>query len=80
MEKVYVDVLAEYKTNGFVKPLWVVWPDGRQFEIDKILDVRKAASHKVGGQGYRFTCRICGKETFLFLEENRWFMEGKGSH
>ncbi len=79
MKKIYVDVLAKYQTSGFVKPLWVTWPDGRQFEIDKILDVRKAASHNVGGQGYRFTCRICNKEVYLFLEENKWFMEGKES-
>lgn len=78
MEKVYVDVLAKYQASGFVKPLWIVWPDGRKFEIDRILDVRKAASD-VGGQGYRFTCRICNQEKFLFLEENKWFMEGKGS-
>jgi hypothetical protein len=39
--------------------------------------VRKASSIKVGGQGFRYTCGIQGKEAFLFLEEGRWFVEGK---
>ena len=77
MKKVYVDVMALYQTNGYVSPKEVHWPDGRIFEIDKILDVRKAASLNVGGTGIRFTCRIHGKVTYLFLEENKWFMEGK---
>jgi hypothetical protein len=77
MKKVYVTVLCEYQESGYVKPLMITWPDGRKFEIDKILDVRKAASHNVGGQGYRFTCRIWGKEKYLFLEDDKWFMEGK---
>ena len=77
MKKVYVDVMAKYQTSGYVKPLWIVWPDGREFEVDKIIDVQKAASLNVGGTGIRFTCRIQGKVTYLFLEENKWFMEGK---
>jgi hypothetical protein len=77
VKKVFVEVLCNYQESGYVKPLKIKWPDGREFEIDKILDVRKAASHNVGGQGYRYTCRICNKEKYLFLEEDKWFMEGK---
>ena len=75
--KVYVNVMCKYTAEGDVIPLRIKWPDGRVFEIEKILDIRKAASHIVGGQGYRFTCRIHGKEKYLFLEESKWFMEGK---
>ena len=28
-----------------------------------------------GGLGVRYTCRICGKEVWLFEEEGRWFLE-----
>jgi len=77
LQKVYVDVEVKYKENGYVTPRKVTWTDDREFEIDKIFDVRKAASLNVGGQGYRFTCRICGKEKYLFLEDSKWFMEGK---
>lgn len=75
--KVYVDVMCRYTAEGDVTPLWIRWSDGRIFEVGKILDVRKAASHLAGGQGYRFTFKIHGKEKYLFLEENKWFVEGK---
>ncbi|WRS28891.1 hypothetical protein U6B65_01390 [Oscillospiraceae bacterium MB08-C2-2] len=58
-------------------PLVIQWEDGREFKIDRILDVRLAASLKAGGCGIRYTCRISGQQRYLFLEENRWFVEGK---
>ncbi|WRS28975.1 hypothetical protein U6B65_14860 (plasmid) [Oscillospiraceae bacterium MB08-C2-2] len=76
--KVFVDVTASFDINGNILPLAIQWEDGREFEIDRILDVRPAASLKAGGCGIRYTCRISGKQRFLFLEENRWFVEGKG--
>ena len=53
----------------------IVWEDGRVFEIDRILDVRRAASLKAGGTGMRYICRIYGKTVKLFNDENHWFME-----
>ncbi|MGI6686366.1 MAG: hypothetical protein ACOX47_13020 [Bacillota bacterium] len=75
--KVYVDVTARFDKGGNVIPENIIWEDGRRFEIDRVLDVRPAASLKAGGCGIRYTCRIWGKETFLFLEGNRWFVEAK---
>ncbi|MGI6679145.1 MAG: hypothetical protein ACOX2Q_08860 [Dehalobacterium sp.] len=75
--KVYVDVTARFDKEGGLIPQSVIWEDGRCFEIDRVLDVRPAASLKAGGCGIRYTCRILGRETFLFLEEDRWFVEGK---
>ena len=52
--------------------------DDMYASIDKVLDKRKAASLKVGGQGIRYTCRVSGKEIYMFLEDgSRWFIEGK---
>ena len=73
--KVYVGVNAEFKPDGTLIPRSVLWEDGRVFEIDRILDVRRAASLKAGGTGIRYTVRIGSRETFLFLEEGRWFAE-----
>lgn len=75
--KVYVEVTARFDTGGSVIPENIIWEDGRRFDIDRVLDIRPAASLKAGGCGIRYTCRINGKETFLFLEENRWFVEAK---
>lgn len=76
--KVYVEVTAVFRQDGRLTPLSFVWEDGRRYEIDRILDVTQAASLKAGGLGMRYTCRVQGRETFLFLEEDRWFMERKG--
>ncbi len=75
MGKTYVGVIAEYDESGNIKPLSMKWKDSRVFEIDHILDVRQAASLKAGGQGIRYTCRICGKSVYLFCDEGRWFLE-----
>lgn len=49
--------------------------DDERYEVDRVLDVRPAASLKSGGAGIRYKCRIEGRETYLFLEETRWFIE-----
>lgn len=75
--KVYVEVTAHFDIDGKMTPLSIVWEDGRVFEIDKVTDMRRAASLKAGGVGERYTCRISGKVTFLFFEGPRWFVEAK---
>lgn len=75
--RVYVNVIARHDEQGKVRPLEVEWEDGRRFEVDKLLDVRRAAALKAGGQGMRYTVRILGKETYLFEDEGRWFVEAK---
>ena len=74
-DKVYVGVNAVFEASGKLLPRSVLWEDGRIFEIDKILDVRRACSLKAGGAGIRYTVRIGRHETFLFFEDGRWFAE-----
>lgn len=76
--KVIVPVRAEFDTEGMLTPISFVWEDGTRYTIDKVLDVRRAASLKAGGAGIRYTCLVRGKQTYLFLDEDRWFMERKG--
>ncbi len=75
--KVYVDVAAMFDINGNIVPMYLKWEDGALYYVDRVLDVRRAASLKAGGTGIRYTCRIAGKERYLFLEEDKWFVEGK---
>ena len=81
--KVYVSVIEVRHKDGRLFPLSIVWEDGRRFKIDKVLDVRPAASLKAGGAGMRYKIRIRDRETFLYLEEDKsgakWFMERKTS-
>lgn len=75
--KVYVEVTAAFSPSGGVIPLSVRWQDGTVFAVDRVLDVRPAAALKAGGCGIRYTCRIRGQQTYLFLDEDRWFVEAK---
>jgi hypothetical protein len=72
--KKYVEVTAHHNAQGFVRPLILWWDDGRKYEIDRVLDVRRAASLKAGGIGIRYTCRILGKERYLYLDEDKWYV------
>jgi hypothetical protein len=77
--KIYVDVIEIHDKNGVVTPLAIKWEDGRKYAVDKVLDIRKAASLKAGGTGLRYTVRIGAAIRFMFLEEERglrrWFLE-----
>ena len=75
--RAYVKVVVEVSPEGKVRPLDVEWEDGRRFEVDRLLDVRRAAATKAGGQGMRYTVRILGRETYLFEDEGRWFVEAR---
>ena len=77
-KKVYVTVNVDHYPDGTARPNRILFENGRSYEIDQVKSVRRAASTKVGGTGLRYTVRICGKETFLFDEENgKWFVEAK---
>ena len=85
--KVYVPVLASFNADGIIKPLELTWEDGTHYIIDRVTDIRPAAAMKAGGQGDRYTIKICGKESYLFFERSaditesqigRWFVERKG--
>lgn len=78
MQKLFVEVEVNFNTDGIMTPVELVWRDGRKFHIDKVLDIRRAASLKAGGMGMRYKCRISGREKYLFFEDNRWFVEIKG--
>lgn len=77
MGKVFVEVIAKFTTDGRKVPLTIRWEDGRSFNIDRVTDIRRAASLKAGGRGTRYKCRIKGKETYLWLEDDKWFVESK---
>jgi hypothetical protein len=75
--KVFIRVLAEFDEQGRLWPRSLTWEDGRQYAIDRVLEICPAVSMKVGGSGIRYTCRIHGRQIFLFQDENRWYLEGR---
>lgn len=73
-DKHYTEVKAIFDKEGKITPITMTYNE-EEFEIDRITDVRPAASLKSGGAGIRYTCFVEGKQTYLFLEDTRWFFE-----
>ena len=79
--RVYIEVCATFDENGDMRPLHLKWEDGLIYEIDKLIDVRRAAS-AAGSMGIRYTVKIMGQLRHLFYEDiysetgkPRWFVE-----
>ena len=78
--KVYVDVGAEFTDDGRLMQKYLVWEDGRRYEIDNVKRIERCASRKAGGCGIMYTCTAGGHEFHLYYEENyRWFCEAKSA-
>lgn len=77
IKKTFVEVIARFDVDGNVTPLIVIWEDGTEFKIDKVLDRRRAASLKAGGIGLRYEIQIGNSRTYLWFEDPNWFVERK---
>lgn len=75
--KVFVDVDVHFDSDGKMTPKSITWEDETVYKIDRVTDVRRAASLKAGGMGMRYTVMINGQTSFLFYEDPRWFVEAK---
>ena len=86
--KVYVQVNADFNTDGVMLPRILIWENGEKYLIDRVVDIRQAAARKAGGQGDRYTIEVRGQISYLFFERvpqltgnviGRWFVERKAS-
>lgn len=84
--KVYVEVTSVTSPEGLMLPRALMWEDGRLYKIDRVSEIKQAASMKCGGQGDRYTIWIGGKMSYLYFERSaaisgniigRWFVEKK---
>lgn len=78
--KIYVSVKAVFNPDGGCKPISIIWEDGREYSIQKVTDICRAASLKAGGVGLRYTCKIGNREVYLFFENDRWFLERRDAY
>jgi len=81
LRRVYVELRVNFSEDGTMTPVHIKWKDGVVYEIDRVLDVRRAASD-AGSMGIRYTVKIMGQERRLFFEDTysdtgrpRWFVE-----
>ena len=80
-QRVYVEMRVDFSAEGAMRPVSLKWEDGRVFEIDRVIDIRRAAS-VAGSSGLRYTVKIMGQSRLLFFEDTysdtgqpRWFVE-----
>ena len=73
--KVPVDVSAICYAIGDVVPGAFWWPDGTRYVIDSVKEWERAASVRAGIIGIRYSIRIRDRETFLYRDDDLWFME-----
>lgn len=78
--RIPVKVRADHLTSGKTVPLMFREEEGPVVMIDRVLDVRKAASLRAGGRGMRYTVRSQGKVFYLFCDPmyDIWFIERNG--
>lgn len=76
--KRYVEVLAHFSFQGEVRPFRFRDEEGNAYGIDRILDVRPAASLKAGGAGIRYVCRVGEDVVHLYHDGDSWFIEVDG--
>lgn len=69
--------ICKFSKEGCLIPILFVWEDGRKYKIDMILKIERCTSRKAGGFGTMYTCMVQGKESHLFFEVDKWFMERK---
>lgn len=72
--KRYVSVVQLVDKQGKIFPKTLIWDNGKEYSIDRILEIRNAVS-QVGGCGILYRCKIGENERNLFYERTRWFME-----
>lgn len=72
-----VPVVVRFDTEGKIRPLVIEFEEEHKYPVERVLDVRRAACQRVGGVGDRYTCRINGQVTYLWMEKGVWFVEVK---
>ncbi len=75
--KVFVEVTAKFDTEGRIIPLSLLWEDGTVYEINRVLDVRRAASLKAGGMGIRYTVSKAADKAICILKNQNGLWKQK---
>ena len=73
--KAYVSMVLQIKENGEKKPLYLIWEDGKKYQVDRVKNIAPAAAMKAGGRGMRYTLVISGRDRNFFECDGRWFTE-----
>ena len=72
--KQYVEVVATHHIDGSVRPQKIVLATGPMFEIEDSREAAKGKARTTGEIVRRYVVKIRGKETILYRDGERWFV------
>ena len=78
--KAVVKVLVVVAPDRTKTPVSLTFEDGKEYPSARVCRGKRAAATKVGGPGCRYTILIGGRQTYLFEDEDQWFVEAKNLH
>lgn len=70
--KRYVDVFMRITDEGRFDPVVIMWPDGRSFHVDEIIERSGFGPSYRGVSTARYRIRIGSRVTNLFLERRTY--------
>lgn len=71
-DKVYVDVIARFSTDGHLTPVSFTWENGRVYRIQQIQGCETTWNKYAG---IKYTCMVNGMKCSLYYERNfQWFL------
>ena len=70
---IYVEVIARIDKLGMPHPMKILWQDGREFTIDKVIRAVKCRLAS-GDEAKCYECEIGGKKRDLYLQDGKWFV------
>ena len=73
MHKKYVSVNADVDSDGVIRPLRILWDDGRQWEVTKVLHTCTASHNEF--EGIRYTIKIGRAVKYLYRDGQRWYVD-----
>lgn len=73
MEKLYVKVRCNHHTDGTLRPLQILWADGRTWDIKRTLHVAEPVEEEF--EGIRYTVLIGSAEKYIYRIGTKWYVE-----
>lgn len=73
MQKKYMSVNADLDTDGVIRPLRILWDDGRQWEVTKVLHTCTTSRKEF--EGVRYTVKIGRAVKYLYRDGQCWYVD-----
>lgn len=73
-KKLCVEVDYSNDSDGNITPNYILWSDGRRFQIERIIHACVIREEFI--IGVRYTILICGKQKQLYhLTDGKWYVD-----